>query len=90
MHAIEISRRYILDMPNNQNYFTYVQALIDVAHALKLKVGADGVDSDAAWSELKTLGCDYAIGYFLSRPAPAEEFVRWYRGMGQVTYLFGH
>ncbi|HKQ30474.1 MAG TPA: EAL domain-containing protein, partial [Burkholderiales bacterium] len=87
---VKISRRHILDMPNNQHYFTYVQALIDVAHALKLKVGADGVESEAIWSELKTLGCDYAIGYFLSRPLPADEFTRWYRRTSQVTYLHRH
>jgi EAL domain-containing protein (putative c-di-GMP-specific phosphodiesterase class I) len=84
---VKINRRYILDIPNNQNYFTYVQALIDVARALKLRIGADGVESEALWSELKTLGCDYATGYYLSRPVTADEFAQWYENNNKVAYL---
>jgi EAL domain-containing protein (putative c-di-GMP-specific phosphodiesterase class I) len=39
---------------------------------LGLRVVAEGVESEDAWRHLEALGCDFAQGYFLSRPLPAE------------------
>jgi len=38
---------------------------------------AEGVEDDATWGHLATLGCDVAQGYHISRPVPAAELARW-------------
>ena len=50
---------------------------IDLAHSLGLSVTAEGVEDEATLKALKTLGCDHAQGYFLSRPKPLDKLNIW-------------
>jgi diguanylate cyclase (GGDEF)-like protein len=50
-----------------------IEAVIGLARALGLRPVAEGVETDAQWAELKRLGCEFAQGYFFSRPLPAAE-----------------
>ena len=47
-----------------------VAAAITLAHALGLRVVAEGVEDEATLDALRALGCDHAQGYHLGRPAP--------------------
>ena len=50
-----------------------INAIVAMAHALKLKVVAEGVETAEQLSYLKELGCDYAQGYLFSKPVSADE-----------------
>ena len=50
-----------------------VRATIDFAHELGLRVVAEGIEDVATLDLLDELGCDLAQGYYISRPAPADE-----------------
>jgi EAL domain-containing protein (putative c-di-GMP-specific phosphodiesterase class I) len=50
------------------------QAIISLAHTLKLRVVAEGVETDAQLQFLKAHRCDEGQGYYFSRPIPAEEY----------------
>jgi diguanylate cyclase (GGDEF)-like protein len=50
-----------------------IEAVIGLARALGLRPVAEGVETEAQWSELKRLGCEFAQGYFFGRPLPAGE-----------------
>jgi EAL domain-containing protein (putative c-di-GMP-specific phosphodiesterase class I) len=50
------------------------QAIILLGHNLKLKVVAEGVETDAQFEFLKKHGCDEVQGYRFARPMPAREF----------------
>lgn len=54
-----------------------VAGMIDIGHALGLKVVAEGVETREAWGTLADWGCDYAQGYYVASPRPAEEFADW-------------
>ena len=45
-------------------------SIIELAHALGLKVIAEGAEDDATITRLAELGCDYVQGYGLTRPLP--------------------
>ena len=49
-----------------------VRSTIELGHALGLRVVAEGVEDQATLELLRELGSDYAQGYFISRPVPAE------------------
>jgi EAL domain-containing protein (putative c-di-GMP-specific phosphodiesterase class I) len=54
-----------------------VAAIVEMAHALGLRVVADGVRSEEQLRFLVVCGCDIALGPLWSPPLPAEEFARW-------------
>jgi EAL domain-containing protein (putative c-di-GMP-specific phosphodiesterase class I) len=54
-----------------------VQAIIQLANALKLKTVAEGVEDEATAAVLRELGADILQGYHFAKPMPREEFERW-------------
>ncbi len=50
-----------------------LRALVELGHALGLGVAAEGVETDAQLSRLRSLGCDRAQGFLLGRPVPHDE-----------------
>jgi EAL domain-containing protein (putative c-di-GMP-specific phosphodiesterase class I) len=51
-----------------------VSSIINLAHSLKLKVVAEGVETEEQCRQLRLLGCDEMQGYLLSKPVPCEIF----------------
>jgi diguanylate cyclase (GGDEF)-like protein len=54
-----------------------VRGIIEIGHALGLKVVAEGVETRNAWSVLTEWGCDYAQGFYVASPRPPDELVEW-------------
>jgi EAL domain-containing protein (putative c-di-GMP-specific phosphodiesterase class I) len=54
-----------------------VQAIIQLANALKLKTVAEGVEDEATAAILRELGADVLQGYLFAKPMPREDFERW-------------
>jgi EAL domain-containing protein (putative c-di-GMP-specific phosphodiesterase class I) len=54
-----------------------VRSIVALAHALDLKVVAEGVASQRAWFAVRDAGCDLAQGYQLGRPMPVDTFDAW-------------
>jgi diguanylate cyclase (GGDEF)-like protein len=54
-----------------------VRGIIDIGHALGLKVVAEGVETRNAWSVLTEWGCDYAQGFYVASPRTADDLVQW-------------
>ncbi len=74
---IKIDKSFVIGMEADDNDAVIVRSTIDLAHNLGLKVIAEGVENRAVWEKLSALGCDEAQGYYMSRPLPAEDVVRW-------------
>jgi len=53
-----------------------VSTIISMAHSLKLKVIAEGVETAEQLAFLKQQGCDEIQGYYFSKPVSAEEFTK--------------
>jgi EAL domain-containing protein (putative c-di-GMP-specific phosphodiesterase class I) len=51
-----------------------VSTIINLAHALKLKVVAEGVETEEQARLLRLLNCDEMQGYLFSKPVPADQF----------------
>jgi EAL domain-containing protein (putative c-di-GMP-specific phosphodiesterase class I) len=54
-----------------------VRSVVELAHALKMDVIAEGVEDEATATVLRDLGAEYLQGYFISRPVPAADLVQW-------------
>ena len=80
--TIKIDKSFVMDMALDASDAAIVRSTIDLAHNLGLTVVAEGVESEDAWRHLEALGCDFAQGYYLARPLPAEAATRMIRERG--------
>jgi len=66
--------RYMLDNEMDQHI---VKTVIEMAHGFDIKVVAEGIENEETYKSLKHLGCDIAQGYYLAKPMPQENFIKW-------------
>ena len=73
VQTLKIDRSFIITMLNEPDTMTLVQTMISLAHSLRLKVVAEGVDSEDQAKFLRLLRCDEMQGYLFSRPVPFDQ-----------------
>ncbi len=74
---IKIDRSFVIEMERDVEARAIVETIIMLGHKLGMKVVAEGVETRVAMDVLRELGCDYAQGYYIARPMPANEFSSW-------------
>jgi EAL domain-containing protein (putative c-di-GMP-specific phosphodiesterase class I) len=79
VHELKIDRSFVGDMRQTTRNHAIVRSTIDLAHHLGLRVIAEGVEDQQTWDLLRSVGCDVAQGYYLSRPLAAERVLAWAR-----------
>jgi EAL domain-containing protein (putative c-di-GMP-specific phosphodiesterase class I) len=72
-NKIKIDRSFIKNIAVNEDDAAIVNAMIAMAHSLKLKVVAEGVETKEQLNYLDKLGCDEIQGYLFSTPLPSQE-----------------
>jgi EAL domain-containing protein (putative c-di-GMP-specific phosphodiesterase class I) len=80
--SLKIDRSFVAEVLSNADDAEISRAIIAMAHGMKLKVVAEGVETAEQLEFLRREGCDEAQGYYLARPMPAEEFSRWFQTRG--------
>lgn len=83
--AIKIDKSFVIGMATDDNDAAIVRSTIDLGHNLGLEVVAEGIENQATWNLLDSLGCDFAQGYYLNRPIPAAELTRWLQDYSRQT-----
>ncbi|MNQ43684.1 Cyclic di-GMP phosphodiesterase Gmr [compost metagenome] len=73
--VIKIDRSFIKDIPENQDDMEITSAVIAMAHKLKLKVVAEGIETAAQLSFLRRQHCDIGQGYLFDRPIAGGELI---------------
>jgi EAL domain-containing protein (putative c-di-GMP-specific phosphodiesterase class I) len=80
--TLKIDRSFIIAMCEGPQGLALVSTIIGLAHALKLKVVAEGVETDEQARLLRLLNCDEMQGFLFSRPLPSAAF--------EASFLGGH
>ncbi|HVF93977.1 MAG TPA: EAL domain-containing protein, partial [Sphingomonas sp.] len=75
LSELKIDRSFVQHAHRNRNDGVMVRSTIDLAHDLGLKVVAEGIEEVECLDFLRTVGCDMAQGYHISRPVPAAALV---------------
>jgi EAL domain-containing protein (putative c-di-GMP-specific phosphodiesterase class I) len=75
--ALKVDRSFVISMGESDENMEIVRTIIALAHNLKLKTVAEGVETRGALEQLKKLGCDFAQGYFFSRPMEVSEATKF-------------
>lgn len=71
---LKIDKSFINNLTENTYDMALCEAIIVMAHKLGLKVIAEGIETEQQHKIITDFGCDYAQGYFFSKPVPAEIF----------------
>lgn len=74
---LKIDRSFVQDITTSQDDATITRAIVTLAHALRLKVVAEGVETEGQSQQLGSYGCDEVQGFFFSRPKPPDEVEKW-------------
>ena len=73
VNEVKIDRSFVSTLDSDGHESAIVGAILSLASALDFEVVAEGVETPGQLRALRTLGCDYAQGYFFARPQPATE-----------------
>jgi EAL domain-containing protein (putative c-di-GMP-specific phosphodiesterase class I) len=79
INSLKIDRGFIQDICTDENDQKIVQTLISMAHSMKLKVVAEGVENQAQLDLLGEYAVDEIQGYLLGKPVDAEELEQMLR-----------
>jgi diguanylate cyclase (GGDEF)-like protein/PAS domain S-box-containing protein len=78
--TLKIDRSFVIDMTAGPQGLSLVSTIINLAHALELKVVAEGVETEEQSRLLRLLNCDEIQGYLFSPALPVETFEKKYLG----------
>ena len=82
LNVLKVDRSFVTDLARSHDDASIVQAVISMAHSLRLKVIAEGVETREQLDLLKSLGCDQFQGFYYSTPVDAA-------GAAQFMALLG-
>ena len=70
--VLKLDRGFLKDY--NEKSYAIVKSVVDLAKSLNIEVVAEGVETEEMYNFVKEIGCDYAQGYYLSKPVEYKEF----------------
>ncbi|RYD49102.1 MAG: EAL domain-containing protein [Sphingomonadales bacterium] len=84
---LKIDMLFISGLTSTHRDPLLVRSSIDLAHALEMKVTAEGVDNPMALSLLTVMGCDMVQGFLISRPLPLPKLIDFLRRESHVSHI---
>jgi EAL domain-containing protein (putative c-di-GMP-specific phosphodiesterase class I) len=84
-NELKIDQSFVRNAASDPSSRAVLESSLEMAHKLGILAVAEGVETQAQWDLLLTLGCPLAQGYFIARPMDAGEFLDWIRMRRQIT-----
>ena len=79
VQEVKIDRSFVAAMEEDATGAAIVRSIVQLAHALGLRVVAEGVEDETTLIELEAYGCAVVQGYLISRPLPSHLVAPWVR-----------
>jgi len=75
---LKIDRSFVMDLTSDGDDLAIVRATIELAHAMGLRVVAEGIETDFAWQSLLEMGCERAQGFLIAKPLSVDQLQPWF------------
>ena len=85
--TLKIDKSFVLNLDTQESDQHIVNTVIDLANSFDLKVVAEGVENQKSLAILKQKGCQWAQGYYICKPIPADMFIKWYGENKETQWL---
>lgn len=85
LDKLKIDQSFMQGVPEDQANLEIAATIVGLARSLKLRVLAEGVETQEQLQALRQLGCEQGQGYLFSRPLSAVQLAHWLRGREQST-----
>ena len=73
VNVVKVDRSFVMDIPHDKDDMEITAAVIAMAHKLRYKVVAEGIETREQYEFLRESGCDYGQGYYFSPPLSAAD-----------------
>ncbi|MBO1256737.1 EAL domain-containing protein [Alteromonas sp. 5E99-2] len=83
VNTLKIDKSFVMQLDTKQGDQHIVKTVINLAHSFDMSVVAEGVENQEALNLLKQWGCEWAQGYFISKPITRDQFIEWYKKTAQ-------
>jgi EAL domain-containing protein (putative c-di-GMP-specific phosphodiesterase class I) len=80
---LKVDRRFLVDVPQNQEAKAIIRATVSLAHALGMTACAEGVETREALAYIESVDCDSAQGFLIGRAMPAEALIPFARNWNE-------
>ena len=77
VELLKIDKSFVIHMLDNRDDLAIVDGVVSLGKAFGRMVIAEGVETIAHGQSLRRLGCDYAQGFGIARPMPADQVPDW-------------
>jgi len=77
VNVLKIDRLFIKNISTSDSDRSIVLTIISLAHSLRLKVIAEGVETAEQVTLLASMGCDEVQGFYFSKPLPIDLYLSW-------------
>ena len=74
---LKIDRSFVMDIENSVDARAVIDAVVKLAHALGLRVVAEGVENERQQQLLTAMGCDEMQGFLFAKPMSARALLLW-------------
>ena len=86
LDVLKIDRSFVNGLHTHHDDWAIVSAIVTMAHRLKLKVLAEGVENPEQLIYLRSLKCDEIQGFYFSRPVAVQEFTEVLRSCQKLKH----
>lgn len=77
VEELKVDKSFVIGMATSPDDWVIVSSLIELGHNLGMTVVAEGVEDAQTLRTLGEVGCDFAQGYYMARPLPADDLTEW-------------
>ena len=76
-HELKLDREFVTGVGQRGDLRSILSATVHLAHGLRLRMVAEGVESASDLDQVRIAGCDLAQGYYISPPRSADDITAW-------------
>ena len=83
LSTLKIDKSFVRNLEIADNGLELLRSIVEIAKSFKLRVVAEGVETEGQKKALHLMNCDELQGYLFSRPVPVDKLEPWLRGVKQ-------